>query len=225
VTTMMHPDDLELFEYVEGDLAETRRPDVAAHLATCERCAEEVRLLEAGKEALRESPLLALPPKTKDALLRGLPRQVEHRRTPFSFSPRRLVAVLAPVAVVAIAVTVIVSTTGNGEGEREAAPAEPTAAQALKSTEEAGDAAAAEAAPAPETPPAAGAPSLEATAAPREIRAVVGPPEEVAAFLRGRGFDASVVDDTVEVRATDSAAVERALAKRPDGDVHVVIAP
>jgi len=136
VTTTMHPDDLELFEYVEGDLDEARRLHVAAHLAACERCAAEVQLLEEGKQALRESPLLALPPKTKDALLRGLPRQVERERTPFSFSPRRLVAVLVPVAAVAIAVTAIVSTTGNGESERAAAPPEPAAAEALKSVEE-----------------------------------------------------------------------------------------
>jgi len=142
VTTTMHPDDLELFEYVEGDLDEARRLHVAAHLAACERCAAEVQLLEEGKQALRESPLLALPPKTKDALLRGLPRQVERERTPFSFSPRRLVAVLVPVAAVAIAVTAIVSTTGNGESERAAAPPEPAAAEALKSVEETSAAAA-----------------------------------------------------------------------------------
>jgi anti-sigma factor RsiW len=218
----MHPDDLELFEYVEGDLDEGRRPGVAAHVAVCERCAEEVRLLEAGKQALRESPLLALPPKTKDALLRGLPRQAERERVRLSLSPRRLVAVLAPVAVVAVAVTVVLSTTGNGEEERAAAPAEPAAAQALKSAEEEVGGVASEAAPVPEPAGDAAAPSLGATA---PLRAVAGPPEEVAAFLRGQGFDASVVDGTVEVRGADQAAVEEALAGRPSGDVPVVLAP
>lgn len=221
MTTMMHPDDLELFEYVEGDLDDARRPDVAVHLASCERCAGEVRLLEAGKQALREAPLLSLPPKGTEALLRGLPRQTERARVPFSFSPRRLVAVLAPVAAVAVAVGVIVSTTGNREEERAAVPAEAPAAQALKSTEEVGGVAA-EAAPAPEEPAGdAAAPSLAAGA----FRAVAGPPEEVAAFLREGGFDASVVEGAVEVRGADPTAVEQALAGRPDGDVAVVIAP
>ena len=226
MTTTMHPDDLELFEYVEGDLDEARRLHVAAHLAACERCAAEVQLLEEGKQALRESPLLALPPKTKDALLRGLPRQVERERTPFSFSPRRLVAVLVPVAAVAIAVTAIVSTTGNGESERAAAPPEPAAAEALKSVEGTGSAAveapAAEAAPAAEPAQDAATPSLGAAA---QVRSVLGPPREVVALLREKGFDASVAEGAVQVRGADPASVEQALAKRPDGDVPVVLIP
>ena len=251
MTTTMHPDDLELFEYVEGDLDETRRLHVAAHLAACERCAAEVQLLEEGKQALRESPLLALPPKTKDALLRGLPRQAERERAPFSFSPRRLVAVLVPVAVAAIAVTAIVSTTGNGESERaaappepaaaealksveetsaaaaptaEAAPAEPAAAEALKSAEETGAAAAptAEAAPAAEPAQDAATPSLGAAA---QVRSVAGPPGEVVALLREKGFDASVVEGAVQVRGADPASVEQVLADRPDGDVPVALVP
>ena len=222
MTTAMHPDDLELFEYVEGDLEPARRPEVAAHVAACGRCAEEVRFLEAGKEALRATPLLQLPQTRRKAILSGLPRQAERERRGFSFlSTKRLVAVLTPVAAVVAVVAILASTGGNGESEEAAAPAPQELARASKSADEPG-AGAAEAAPA-EAAPVEGAPSFGA-APPSALRAVSGTPDEVADFLRGRGFDASVVKGTVEVRGAEPAALEQVLAELPDGGVQVVVA-
>ena len=42
-----HPHDIELFEYVENELPEARREEIAAHLATCAVCGEQVRLAAA----------------------------------------------------------------------------------------------------------------------------------------------------------------------------------
>ena len=38
-----HPHDIELFEYVEDEPPQARRGEIAAHLATCDVCAEQVR--------------------------------------------------------------------------------------------------------------------------------------------------------------------------------------
>ena len=84
MTTSTHPDDIDLFDYVEGDLDQEQHADVAAHIAACPSCADHVRLLERGKGALRESALLHLPPKRRSALLGGLPDQPRERRAPGS---------------------------------------------------------------------------------------------------------------------------------------------
>jgi anti-sigma factor RsiW len=75
MTTTIHPEDLELFEYVEGELEEPRRLEVKVHLSTCGRCDQEVRLLETGKAALREAPLLTLSEERRRLIFAGLPRQ------------------------------------------------------------------------------------------------------------------------------------------------------
>ncbi len=54
------------------------------------------------------------------------------------------------------------------------------------------------------------------------VAQVVGPPRDVAALLRARGFDARVVDRTVLVRGASANEVTRALAGRPRGEVDVV---
>ena len=56
-----HPNDIELLEYVEGDLDEPARAAVHAHLEDCETCAAEIGRLELARGALRASPLLQLP--------------------------------------------------------------------------------------------------------------------------------------------------------------------
>ena len=39
----MHPEELELLAYLEGELDDPRRAKVASHLEACDRCAQEVR--------------------------------------------------------------------------------------------------------------------------------------------------------------------------------------
>ncbi len=47
----MHPEEVELLAYLEGELDDPRRAEVVSHLETCDRCAQEVRSVEAGRAA------------------------------------------------------------------------------------------------------------------------------------------------------------------------------
>jgi hypothetical protein len=221
MTTDTHPDELELFEYVEGDLDEGRVGAVAAHVASCPRCAEELRLLEAGKAALRDSALLQLPELRRKRVLAELPRQRERRPV---FSSRRLVAVLAPVAaVVAIAIAITNADFGsNGDAEQAAAPAVALEANDAAREDSASGAAAAEPGAAAPGEAADAAEALEAAPAP-VVAEVEGPPAEVARFLREAGFDARVRAGEVEVVGADPKAVELALLDYAHGDVRVVV--
>jgi hypothetical protein len=204
MSTNAHPDDLDLFEYVEGDLRDERAPDVAAHVAGCERCAEEVRRLETGKAALRASALLEMPPKRRAILLGELPRRERGR----AFSPKQLVAILTPVAAALVAVAVLVSRPSNG-GES-ASPAAKTASGA--------PAQAFQAQPRDSRAAVPGAESAAVLA--REVR---GPASEVAAGLRRAGFRAAVRNGRVEVSGATAAEVKYALLDRPGGDVGVYV--
>jgi hypothetical protein len=197
----MHPEEVELLELVEDDLPAERRSAVSAHVAGCAHCAEAVRLLEAGKAALREAPRVELAPEQREAIVAGLPRRPARRRR----FAGRAIAVLAPVAaVVALAVTLASLDLGTGGGAEQGGEAAPAARE---------EAATAEAGAEEDT----SATSLQA----RTL--VAGPAAEVAELLRDRGFDARVVGDHVEVRNADPEAVERALADRRPGAVRVVV--
>ena len=119
-------------------------------------------------------------------------------------SPKRLLAVLTPIAAVIAVVVALVSTTGNGNPGGEAAATSAgggtTGGTAMK-----------ESAPADQS--AKGYSAL----------LVAGSADQVAAELRQKGFDARVVGKRVEVRNATRAQVERALANRRSGGVRIVI--
>ena len=201
MVTGTHPEDVDLFDYVEGELPAERRAELEVHLAGCSTCAEQVALVQAGKDALRESQLLHLPPARREAISTSLPMQ---RRAPGrspALSPRRLLALLTPVAVVAALVVVLVSsgvfeTNGNEEaGSAAGATAERAAGQDKNASPEA--------------------------AVP--FRAVAGPADQVARLLRSKGIDARVVNGRVEVRNATRSEVNRALGNRRAGGVEIVI--
>jgi hypothetical protein len=188
-----HPEDVELFSLVEGDPVD---PGVAEHVARCAQCAETVRQLETGKAALRAAPLLHLPPRRRESVLGGLPKREPWR-------PKRLLAVLAPVAALAAVVGVLATSVGgNGGGAEEAA------APAAEDEAAGGEAA-----------PAATAPQLESDAPP--FASVQGPPARVVEVLREAGLEARVVDGTVEVRGASERELRLALAALALGDVPV----
>jgi anti-sigma factor RsiW len=196
-----HPDEIQLLDYVEGDLDTASRGVVEAHLAGCAECAEQISRLEAGREALRGAPMLEAPV----GLLGELPEQARPARR--TFRPGRALAILAPVAAIA-GVVAIVATTNPGGGDQ---------------SEEAGRAAATMAAGVEEGGGEEGAPTQALDAA--VVRSVAGPPNEVVQVLLAKGLDARRLDDRVEVRGTTRERVEVALADRPNGPVAVVIAP
>jgi predicted anti-sigma-YlaC factor YlaD len=203
MTPNTHPTDEQLLLHAEGG----REPAVERHLAGCEECREAVAASARGADALRTAPLLEYPAALREEVLVALPTPERARR-----SGRRFLGVTVPLVALASVVAVVGLTRGTTDPER---TAEQMAAQ------DAGRAA--DDAAATDAPSAAleAAPLDEETARAPELRAVAGPPEEVAATLRDAGFDARVVDGAVEVRDADAAAVEEALRGRPDGDVEV----
>ena len=214
MTSITHPDEVQLFDYVEG---EPTAPEIAAHVHECPVCAGRVAELEAGRDALRSAPLLNLPPRRSLALLEQIDRMADERRErvrkmrdrpswagPFS-SPKRLLAILTPVAAIIAVVTVFAST--NGKGDEQAVQ---TSAKAGQTTAAGGGGGALE--------------SQSATAA-APVRSIAGKPGQIARYLSQLGFDAQAVDGRVEVRGTTEQKLRDALKGVEDGPVPVVLMP
>jgi anti-sigma factor RsiW len=204
-----HPDELELLSYVEEELPADARRDVVEHLVACRACAESVRRLEAGRDALRASPLLELSEERRREAIAALPE----RRDPWRpFRPvRRAILVAAPVAAAAafVGVFVLAATQLDGGGEDDAGDAgEAAQVQDAGGGQEEGSAGA-----------DTSAPLLERA---NLVRSVEGPPAEVVRLLRREGIAAEVVDGTV-VADSRPGEVEAALEGRPDGSVQVYI--
>ena len=126
----IHPNDIELLEFAEGDLDEAKAATLHAHVDDCQECLDSLRLMAGGREALRETPLLELPPERLVTTLASLGVQEARERSAW-LRPRRALAVLAPVTAI-VALVAIVSTLDVGtEGSHDAAaPAEVQTLQA-----------------------------------------------------------------------------------------------
>jgi anti-sigma factor RsiW len=194
-----HPHDIELFEYVEDELPQGRRDEIATHLATCRACAEQVELASAGREALRGTELLELPDARREEILRSLPRQDEAPRRRHGFFSRELLVGIAILLVVAAFTAVLVRSGGNSGLESSAGG---TAAEDATATGGAGGGQAAEA---------------------RSALFSGGPAADVAEDLRRKGFDAVLEKDRVVVHGATKRQVREALADRGPGDVEVVV--
>ena len=208
-----HPDDLDLLDYVEGDLPADRRPSVEAHLHACGACSDSVRRLEAGRAALRSAPLLQLARERRAGLLNALDARTRERRSPVS--PMRLAAVLVPVVVVAVAVSAIVGL-GDGGPRGDGAVGETSAQTSGDAGEAAGGAT-------EEDSTRSGGANETATLAGPPVAAVQGPPRAVLDILRMRGFTARVVGRDVVVVGANAEQVARALESRATGSVRVYL--
>jgi hypothetical protein len=238
-----HPNEIELLEYVEGDLDEVAATAVRAHLAACDTCAVEVAAAERARAVLAAAPLLELPAGRQERILASLPEQEREPGGVRSLlSRRRLLVVLAPAAVGAAVAIAVVSVNGNGGGADQAAapqreeaaaveaapPAEP--APPAVAAAEAAEAPTAEdsgeefesAAPPPAEPPAEAPPGQTVEEATVPL-AVGGTPEEVVAVLGEAGIDARVVGDAVEVTGATEEEVARALEVLGPGPVPVTV--
>jgi anti-sigma factor RsiW len=203
MVTGTHPEEVDLFDYVEGELSADRRAELEIHLASCATCAEQVALVQAGKDALRESQLLHLPPARREVISTSLPEQ---RRAPGrspALSPRRVLALLTPVAALAALVVVLVSSgVFDTSGRDEAGSGAAAGTSQLHTEDQAGGAEAA-------------APVMK----------VAGPATTVADELRRKGIRARVVGNKVEVRDATRAEVQRALENRRSGRIEIVLIP
>jgi anti-sigma factor RsiW len=198
MVTGTHPEEIELFDYVEGDVAEARRAEIDAHLEFCTSCAEQVSRVQAGREVLRESQFLHLPPRSREGVFMNLPeKRREPGRSP-ALSPKQLLAILTPIAAVAAIAVALVSSGGNSNEQSSGGAA--AGATAERQAED------------------SVAPKALAT-----FGSVAGPPDQVAAELRTKGIDAKAVNGRVEVRKATRQEVDRALGDRSSGSVEIVL--
>jgi anti-sigma factor RsiW len=205
MVTGTHPEDVDLFDYVEGDLPERRRAELEVHLASCARCAEHVARVQGGRDALRGAVSLEFPAHRREAVLRELATQRARPRRFPRFGDKRLLAIPA-LAAGLLAVVVAIATTGGGQDNGGAAG------------EAAGGGRMEEMAP-------------QDSAARARLKAE-GPAPALAAALQEEGLDARVKGDHVEVRNATRADVRRALETRrlqalsdKNGRVDIVIVP
>jgi anti-sigma factor RsiW len=196
-----HPHDIELFEYVEDELPEERRSEIAAHLATCSVCAEQVTLAARGREALQGATALELPAERRQEILGSLPGQEQAEPRKQRVVSRELIFVgLVTVLLLAGVVGVVVSSNGGGGLESSAGG---TAAEDATATSGGGG----------------GQESAQA----KSGLFSSGPAADVAEELQRKGFDASVQNDRVVVHGATKQQVREALADRGVGDVEVVV--
>jgi anti-sigma factor RsiW len=202
MVTGTHPEEIELFDYVEGDLPQARRLEIEAHLAACSACSEQVSRVQAGRDSLRQSQFLQLPPRSREGVFMNLPeRRGDVRRSP-ALSPKQLLAILTPIAaVVAVAVALVSSGGTNNENAASGAAQTTSGGAAAETAQEDSS-----------TPQALS-----------KFRSVAGPADEVAAQLRSKGIDARVVKGRVKVRDATRAQVDAALGDRRAGNVEIVI--
>jgi len=206
----MHPEEVELLAYLEGELDDPRRMEVASHLESCDRCAQEVRSVEAGRAALHSSPMLELPSERFEAMLTRLPSRAA---TPPGLIRRTLPVAAALAAVAALAGGAFVLGT-SGEGDDEGA-----SGLAQDEASDAGGGAEGAATTTGSTAERQGAPSM------LRADAVAGSPASVARRLRRDGFDARTVNGRVIVRGATAAEVRKALETLDRGPVRVLVRP
>jgi hypothetical protein len=207
----MHPEELELLAYLEGELDDPRRGQVASHLETCDRCAQEVRAVEAGRAALRSTPMLELPQERVEALLTRLPSRAA---APPSLIRRALPVAAALAAVAALAGgAFVLGTSGSGDDEGAGGAAQDELSNAGGGAEGAATTNGAS------TDKRQGGPSSSKTAL------VAGSPASVARRLRRDGFEARAVNGRVIVRGATAAEVRKALEAFDPGPVRVVVRP
>jgi hypothetical protein len=208
-----HPDELTLLAYVEGDLTAVERGTLAAHVAACPACTEQVRLLEVGREALAAAPHLELPEERRRALLRRLP---EHPQRfgflePFRHGLTRAAPALAALLLVAVFVAFATQLGDGGDddaGSRGAAGGGEAAQTAPAQAEGAEEGEAQD--------------SARTLAGLRLVRRVAGPPREVVELLRESGHPAVLREGSV-VADGRPREVRAVLEGRPRGPVAVYV--
>jgi anti-sigma factor RsiW len=193
-----HPDDIELFDFVEDDLPQVRRDEVAAHLATCSVCTEQIRRVEAGRAALAETEYLHLPNDRHEAILRSLPERGRAQGESRAFS-RKVALVLVTVFITVAAVVGALVNSNQRSGDASSVGGGVAGATSGGGAEE------------------------RAAQAPQADLLAGGSAAAVAEELRGKGFRAVVQDDRVVVRGATKQQVREALADRGPGDVEIVV--
>lgn len=213
-----HPDELVLLSYVEEELDGPARQDVAEHLVACRTCADQVRRLEAGRDALQAAPLLELPDTRRAEILSALPERPDPWRL---FRPvKRAFVVAAPVAAAAVvfAALIVGGMQLDGGGDDDSGDAG-EAAQAGGEESGGGTTGVMEA---DTGVTSTVAPALDFRKANLVVR-VRGPAAEVVRILENEGIPAEVESPRVVVADARARAVRATLGGRPRGNVTVYV--
>jgi hypothetical protein len=208
-----HADELSLLGYVDDELEAGERRALEQHLETCPECAARAGSLVAGRNALRNAPLLELSEEHRRAIVASLPARRE-RASFFAPVLRRGPALAAAAALVLVAGFIALATQidgGGGDDEGAGGGGEAALEEAPQDTAGAagGDTNAQEAQK-----------DFRASGAP--VRRVKGPPSDVVRLLRQSDVTASIEDGAV-VADAEPAEVRRILVARPRGDVPVYV--
>ncbi|HYM64472.1 MAG TPA: hypothetical protein VES61_07320, partial [Gaiellaceae bacterium] len=212
----MHPEELELLAYLEGELDDQRRGQVASHLETCEMCTDDLRAAKAGRAALRSAPMIDLPAERLEALLTRLPSRA-------ATSPgllRRTLPVAAALAAVAALAggAFVLGTSGEGDDSGSAGGLTQDEASSAGGADTGGSAGEVQEGTVTEA-------FEDAETSPLKAKSVAGSPASVARRLRRGGFDAGVVNGEVIVRGATHAEVRKALEPLGPGSVQVFVRP
>jgi anti-sigma factor RsiW len=213
-----HPTELELLSFVEEELGDDVRRDVGEHLVACRPCADQIRRLEAAREALRSASPLELPDERRGEIFASLPE----RRDPWRrFRPaRRVLVIAAPVAAAAaLAAVFVVGGTqlgSSGDDDSEAADvaaeesggAETTSPMEMDATT---------------TTTAEQAAPADAPEGATFVLFAQGPAAEIVRVLAGEGITAEVDPGGGVVAEARAGEVRAALAGRATGDVPVYV--
>jgi hypothetical protein len=212
-----HPDELVLLSYVEEELDDHARRDVAEHLVACRTCADQVRRLEAGRDALQAAPVLELPPTRRAEILAALPERPDPWRL---FRPvKRVLVVAAPAAAAAtvFAALIVGGMQLGGGGDDDSGDAGGEAAEA------GGDEGAADTR-GTEMSTGAGTEATPQTLQQANLVVrVQGPAAEVVRILEDEGISAEADSPLIVVADARARAVLAALAGRPRGAVTVYV--
>jgi hypothetical protein len=202
-----HLHELDLLDFADGELDRARRREIEAHLATCPECAASLAEVESGRDALRSSALLQLPPERREAIRRALPVAGPDRIRGMTFPHRRLATILAAALVLGgVAAGIIVTGVEGpnfGAGNDNAAEGSTGAAAGGFEPQ----------------PSSGGGRAAQAT-----LAHVQGPAEALAAELRQRGYDARVEEGDVHIRVTEGVppVLLHFLDTLPSGPVAVI---
>ena len=209
--TEKHPDQLELLAYVEEELDPGQRRELAEHVAACPSCTEQVRRLEAGREALRDAPMLDLSEDRKQTIMWSLPDRPD--RWAFFRPVKRALVVAAPVAGAAalIGVFILAGTQLGGGGDDDSEGGE--AAQVAE--DEGAGQTKRQGAPESESVPLRDGLIL--------VRTVQGPATAIVRALDEEGIEAEVDSEGRVIADARAGEVRDALAGRPRGDVSVYV--